>query len=393
MSNKFGLSKGLIEAALGVMKGEVKQPEIETTQEIKEDVEQIDEISKKTLGSYIKAASKENDYNIANSGSLHRAKKDTNYEKRKAGINKAVDKLTKEEALDTEDEAILESITEEEIEQLDEISKATLGSYVKKASRQAAQSQSYQTRADIDGDHEASSREMKFRWKRNAGINKAVDKLTKENVEFSEEELAWIEENLSEEQINEVSKETLQSYVKKAKADPSFEKGKGRPSASKIKTQAKRTSGLETAKAKLGKIADKEYAEHKAHHAELIKHVRDNAHDVLTSHGYHKLGGDEHHSLYMKHIPGTAVANHAIVHHNNELSGSHVVTLKSTTGWQDSSNDRHDVSAYAKHHSQDFGSFSSGPNTKHGAIKHLSTAIEKHDNYHAEKAKDPYVYR
>ena len=80
----------------------------------KESVE-LDELSKKTLGSYIKKASDDraqNAYNVGKSGKI-------NYKglKRRQGISTAADKLAKEE-----------------VEQLDELSPNTLHRYVKKAS-------------------------------------------------------------------------------------------------------------------------------------------------------------------------------------------------------------------------------------------------------------------
>ena len=84
-----------------------------------ESVEQIDELSKKTLGSYIKAASR--DTYIAGKYSRDDKEARAAGRKRKAGIAMAVDKLTKEEA-----------------EQIDEISSKTLGKYINKASRDVA---------------------------------------------------------------------------------------------------------------------------------------------------------------------------------------------------------------------------------------------------------------
>lgn len=94
---------------------------------MREEVEQIDEISKKTLGSYIKKAASdvankaaEHDVTMAtHSGPearKHRMGLRKNIRKREAGMSKALDRLTKEE-----------------VEQLDELSPNTLHSYIKKA--------------------------------------------------------------------------------------------------------------------------------------------------------------------------------------------------------------------------------------------------------------------
>lgn len=99
-------------------------------------------------------------------------------------------------------------------ETLDELSKATLGSYVKKASEQgkkAAVSKNQSDRGATDSLSSGNDRlhdlhigniayQSKLEKKRTAGISKAVDKLTKEEAE----------------QIDELSKDTLTSYGHKA---------------------------------------------------------------------------------------------------------------------------------------------------------------------------------
>jgi len=81
--------------------------------------EQLDELSKKTLGSYINKSMK--DYGLARRvGANETNPKELKFlnrirDKRKSGVEKAVSKLTKEDT-----------------EQLDELSNKTLGSYVKK---------------------------------------------------------------------------------------------------------------------------------------------------------------------------------------------------------------------------------------------------------------------
>ena len=101
----------------------------------------------------------------------------------------------------------------EETEQIDELKKSTLGSYVKKAARDmsasrkiAADFENQAGRAKSPSMKGASNRLAdKFNAiskKRNAGIGKAVERLTKEEVE----------------QIDEISKELTHSYFKKAYA-------------------------------------------------------------------------------------------------------------------------------------------------------------------------------
>jgi hypothetical protein len=129
---------------------------------VKEDEsEQIVEISKQTLGSYIKKASKDRGRSgIEVGASSHGSDEQKSYlqsmKKRQKGIEKATDKLTKEEA-----------------EQIDEVSKATLGSYITKV-------------AGLPPEKVKPSREK--------GIEMASKKIHKEDVEFSAEEVARIAE-------------------------------------------------------------------------------------------------------------------------------------------------------------------------------------------------------
>jgi hypothetical protein len=148
---------------------------------MKEESEQIDELSKKTLGSYVKKAAGDAVTKAYRAGDVRDKDSGKNYMKalgRQIGISTATSKLAKEE-----------------VEELDELSKKTLGSYVKKASRNLA-GREYKRGAEKD----ASMSNLQKSYKRDMGIAKAVDKLTKEEVE----------------QIDELKKSTLGSYVKKA---------------------------------------------------------------------------------------------------------------------------------------------------------------------------------
>ncbi len=69
-------------------------------------------------------------------------------------------------------------VQKEEVEELDELSKETLGSYVKKASRNLA-GREYKRGAEKD----ASTTNLQKSYKRDMGISKAVDKMTKEEVD------------------------------------------------------------------------------------------------------------------------------------------------------------------------------------------------------------------
>jgi hypothetical protein len=84
-------------------------------------------------------------------------------------------------------------VKNEEVEELDELSKSTLGSYVKKASRDATITRKigadFENRADRarspgmkDSNTELSSKYKQKSWKRRDGLEKAVDRLTKEDI-------------------------------------------------------------------------------------------------------------------------------------------------------------------------------------------------------------------
>jgi lipid-binding SYLF domain-containing protein len=146
-----------------------------------EEVESLDELSKKTLGSYVKKAAGDAVTKAYRAGDVRDKDSGKNYMKalgRQIGISTATSKLAKEE-----------------VEELDELSKKTLGSYVKKASRNLA-GREYKRGAEKD----TSTSNLQKSYKRDMGIAKAVDKLTKEEVE----------------NLDELKKSTLGSYVKKA---------------------------------------------------------------------------------------------------------------------------------------------------------------------------------
>lgn len=172
---------------------------------LNESVEQIDEISKKTLGSYIRKASgvydhersigkhaassidaeryvnnPDNDpYYGKNTNKKIHDKLSSKLKNRRIGIDKALDKLTKED-----------------IEQIDEISKKTLGSYIKKASGQvgsnnftagyhSAKDGTYGSRTDFTKEKDSLRRADK----REKGIERATDRLTKEDIDHINENL------------------------------------------------------------------------------------------------------------------------------------------------------------------------------------------------------------
>lgn len=179
---------------------------------VKEESEELDEISKATMGRYINKAKDSidmtsyrqghRDSRTAFSGNTEAGKAaERKLSKRHKGIETAVKKLTKEDA-----------------EQIDEISKATLGSYIKKASG-AEQPKNVMSPKNVpltkiaayQGDSETGHFGKRFnqatydkaerlRKNRETGIKTAVKKLTKEDAE----------------QIDELSKDTMGRYINKA---------------------------------------------------------------------------------------------------------------------------------------------------------------------------------
>jgi hypothetical protein len=131
---------------------------------MREEVEQIDEISDKKLDAYRQKAFA--DQPSGDDGS-------DKYRKRKFGRDLAFAKQTGRAKV---------RATKEEVEQIDEISKKTLGSYIKKAKTDVA-GQAYQLGARDPLKPKAS-------WSKALGrekyIDKAVDRLTKEEAEIDE---------------------------------------------------------------------------------------------------------------------------------------------------------------------------------------------------------------
>lgn len=164
---------------------------------VKEDAEELDELSKPTMGRYINKAKDSIDtasYRQGHREALGGSSKplEKKLTKRHKGIETAVKKLTKEDA-----------------EQIDELSKDTMGRYINKAATKMG-SQGVTAGLKIAAD-EKSSKNFKDMGKREKGIKLAVNKLTKEEQDFID---SLNDADL--EQIDELSKKTLGSYVKKA---------------------------------------------------------------------------------------------------------------------------------------------------------------------------------
>ena len=165
----------------------------------KEEVEQIDELSKHQLLRYIPHATRDVADHVAmgkehqatmvhaaHAGNYDAAKKAT--DKSNTSFNKAFKRI---KGVDRATRSLARKEIKTEEVQIDELSKGTLASYAKKAADDTA------LRARYDNRDQPSP--TKKTIKRLLGTKKAIDKLAKEEV-----------------QIDEISKETLKSYIPKA---------------------------------------------------------------------------------------------------------------------------------------------------------------------------------
>jgi hypothetical protein len=232
VQSKITLAEDYISTASNYMQGEMNE-------------EQIDEISKKTLGSYVKKASgAEQPKNVmspknvpltkiaayqgdSETGHFGKRFNQHTYDKaerlrknRETGIKRAVDKLTKEDVeLDEGNttpeikkayadliktpsgsserktairhyKSLRQNLAKEEVEQVDEVSKRTLGRYINKA-KDSIDMTSYRSGIK-DGTAISSSTPYKSNnplekklSKRHKGIETAVKKLTKEDIDVA----------------------------------------------------------------------------------------------------------------------------------------------------------------------------------------------------------------
>ena len=150
---------------------------------VMEEVEQIDEISKDTLRSY--AAKSYNQANTLVKQSLSDQPKSVQkastaaFKRRSGGIKAAGRRLGSDEM-----NKIHADVVREEVEELDELKKSTLGSYVKRSADDLTHIQ----RDITSGGTQAPEYKGLSRMRRNrkAGIANAVNRLTKEEAELDE---------------------------------------------------------------------------------------------------------------------------------------------------------------------------------------------------------------
>lgn len=155
---------------------------------IKEEVEHIDELSKDTLKKYKEKA--RDDFYDADAVDDGRR-----VGQRYRGLKMASKKLAKEES-----------------EQIDELSKATMGRYINRAATKMG-SQGVTAGLKIAAD-EKSSKQFKDMGKREKGIKLAVNKLTKEEQDFVDSL-----NDVDIEQIDELSKDAMLKYLSANKKD------------------------------------------------------------------------------------------------------------------------------------------------------------------------------
>jgi len=182
--------KDKISVALDAMRSSVAQNLF--TEQVELDEEQLDELSKKTLDTYVKKARNSRDVNadIEDMRGISLKQKDAaraTIDKRQGGIYHAKKRLAKEEAEFTlEDYSVAELedfMLSEDFEQLDELSKSTLGSYIKKSKSNIIM---HGSTLGTDVNKKVKDKSTATIQKRAKGINKAVDKLTEEETTVEE---------------------------------------------------------------------------------------------------------------------------------------------------------------------------------------------------------------
>ena len=195
-----------------IIKGhEIAKKIKEETEEVSEEAEQIDELSRKTMSSYVKKA-------IPSMRGLEDASDRAHqkgHETYKAGATKTSDKFFKlsdrhlkksnkrGEGINT----ALNKLAKEEVEQIDELSKGTLTRYANRALNDVRNSNQAQVRWQnhkADGYHGAhpktgmpvhkTAKEMEAEHERIAknreqGVRTAIKKLAKEEIELTQEEI------------------------------------------------------------------------------------------------------------------------------------------------------------------------------------------------------------
>lgn len=176
-----------------------------------------------------------------------------------------------------------EEVEYEDEEQIDELSKKTLGSYINKSANDAAKGTiDYATHGANPKGYKGFSKSLK----RLKGIQKATDKLTKEDVE-------------DEEQIDEISYKKATEYRSAAmdQHGNTF-KGRGRKSAGTLKLRAKREDGIKKAEALIAKHNKAKWEarekEMRKNQAEFSDHIEAKHNNILAKHGFELVNSGHH---------------------------------------------------------------------------------------------------
>jgi hypothetical protein len=143
-------------------------------------------------------------------------------------------------------------VAKEEVEELDELSKSTLGSYVKKRVKQVPQIEVGYQMAEPGREEKMYK---KFKTKVNKGIGRAVDRLAKEEVDLDEDV----------EQLDELSPETHRSYQKKA---TKWLNRKGQPKPERGSPEARAVAAKN-----LGRMNTIEYSKEKEYEGEAKRRM------------------------------------------------------------------------------------------------------------------------
>lgn len=232
--------KSLNEEALNLTEADLELLTQDEIASLVENIDQLDEISKATLGSYItkahtqletererlgaKAARGDKDY-LADKLNPNRERKEKN---RRTGVKDAIHRLTKESLDEMSQDELSELV--ENFDQLDEVSRATLAQYIgsfddmndiDNAAEETRKAKGKISDKDANGNTNGArvGDETKDRViSKIASFAKGEQTLTAESLdEMDQDEFDLFVE--SAELLDELSKKTLGNYVKKAAAD------------------------------------------------------------------------------------------------------------------------------------------------------------------------------
>lgn len=158
--------KGIVSAGKRLGKDQMQKLATDSANKIREEVEELDELSTDTLRSY-RAKAKDDAYDA------YDVDDDRRLRKRSEGAYKAGKKILKRG----------DTLRKENVEELDELSRKTLGSYVSKASKSATSNIAGAVAGSVMGTPSEDSRKMgRKSAQRLKGIDTAVKKLTKEDI-------------------------------------------------------------------------------------------------------------------------------------------------------------------------------------------------------------------